>query len=356
MQIGLIGLPQSGKHTLLKLLTGVDARALAQHAGVVPGICPVRDPRMERLNALYRPQKLTPATIHYLLMPDLTKDSAKNQELLKALEHVDVLGVVIRAFAEETVFHLEGSVDPLRDIETVLAELLLNDLLFVEKRLERIAKDQGRRSAADRTQEQALLQRLHDHLDTNAPLRTLPLEEEALKRLSGAPLLTRKPLVLILNVGEDALKDSRLREEVQARYAAQRLHLAQVSARIEEELSQLTDPSERAAFLQALGLSESAIDRLTQVSYEALGLIAYFTVGADEVRAWTIPRGASAAAAGGVIHSDIERGFIRAELIKYDDLITLGSEQAVASSGKLQLKGKEYLVEDGDILNFRFSV
>ena len=357
MEIGLIGLPQAGKKTLLRLLTHVNAQATPpSNGGVVPGVCPVRDPRIDRLAALYHPKKVTPATIQCLLMPDLTKDSANNQELLKALQLVDVLAHVVRAFTDETVFHLEGSVDPLRDIETVHAELVLNDLLFIEKRLERILKEQGRRGGVDRSKEQALLMRLQTHLEESRPLRSLALDTEEQKLLSGAPLLTRKVLLIILNVGEDAIQDRHLFEEVRERSTTRQVHVVSVSAKIEEELSQLDDPGERAAFLKELGITESAIDGLTRVSYEALGLISYFTVGADEVRAWTIRRGAGAAEAGGAIHSDIARGFIRAELIKYDDLIRLGSEQAVAGAGKAQLRGKEYLVEDGDILNFRFHV
>ncbi len=357
MEIGFIGLPQAGKKTLLRLLTGVNAEAVAPtNRGTVPGVCAVRDPRIERLTTMYRPKKTTPATIQYLLMPDLTKDSAKNQELLKALALVDVLGLVVRAFADDTVFHLEGSVDPLRDITTAEAELLLNDLLFVEKRLERIAKEQNRRSSVDRSKEQMVLTKLQTHLNESLPLRTLTLDPEEEKLLSGAPLLTRKPLLIILNVGEAQVRAVDLLQEVKQRSAQHRVHTVQVSAKIEQELSQLDDPAERAAFLKELGIAESAIDGLTRTSYEALGLISYFTVGEDEVRAWTVPRGATAAQAGGVIHSDIERGFIRAELTKYDDLITLGSEQAVAGAGKAMLKGREYIVEDGDILNFRFSV
>ena len=357
MQLGLIGLPQSGKKTLLHLLTGVDAQQAAAGGGVVPGICAVRDSRVDRLSAMYRPKKTTPATIQYLLMPDLTKDSQKNQALLQALLAVDVFAQVVRAFPGEAVFHLEGSVDPLRDIEMANAELLLNDLLFVEKRLERIAKEQlGRRGSTDRSREQALLSRVQVHLNTNRPLRTLPLTQDETKQLAGAPLLTRCPFLIILNVGEDQVRDHQLAEAVRQRYAAWQVHVVQVSAKIEEELFQLEDPEERAAFLRELGITESAIDGLTRSSYEALGLISYFTVGADEVRAWTVRRGACAAEAGRVIHSDIERGFIRAELIKYDDLIALGSEQQVSAAGKAQLKGKEYIVEDGDILSFRFSV
>ena len=357
MQVGLIGLPQSGKKTLLRLLTQVDARSVSSsNGGAVPGVCPVRDPRMERLAAMYRPKKVTPATIQYLLLPALTKDSAGNQALLNALALVDVVGAVVRAFTDETIFHLEGSVDPLRDLDTVQAELILNDLLFVEKRLERLAKDAARRGGTDRSKEHTLLTTLQAHLNADLPLRTLALAVDDAKLLSGAPLLSRKPLLLILNVGEDRLQDHDLADAVTQRTAGHQIHLVQLSAKIEEEPSELEDPAERAAFLKELGIAEPAIDRLTRVSYEALGLISYFTVGADEVRAWTVRRGASAAEAGGVIHSDIERGFIRAEQMRYEDLMALGSEQAVAGAGKAHLKGKEYVVEDGDILNFRFNV
>jgi len=357
MHVGLLGLPQAGKKTLLHLLTGVDARSASPGPGeTVPGICAVRDPRVDRLSGLYRPKKTTPATIQYLLMPDLSKDSQKNQELLKALLAVDVLVLVVRAFEHDAVFHLDGSVDPRRDLDTLHTELLLNDLMFVEKRLERIQKDAHRRSGVDREKEQALLQRLQAHLNENRPLRTLPLEAQDATLLSGTPLLTRKAELTVLNIGEGDITQTALRDELAQRHQGQGVHVLQVSVKIEEELSQLDDPAEREAFLKELGITESAIAQLTRVSYEALGLISYFTVGEDEVRAWTVRRGSSAAEAGGVIHSDIERGFIRAELIKYGDLIGLGSEQAVSQAGKSQLKGKDYVVEDGDILNFRFNV
>ncbi len=355
MQVGLIGLPQAGKKTLFRLLTKVDAAALPpSKSGAVPGVCPVRDPRMERLATLYHPEKVTPATIQYLLMPDLTKESENNQALFKALTSVDVLAAVVRAFTDEAVFHLEGSVDSRRDAEAIQAELLLNDLLFIEKRLERLAKEQARRGPIG-VQEQTLLTKLQAHLNDNRPLRTLPLDAQEQKLLSGAPLLTRKALLVILNVDEGQLTDQRLVQELSAR-VGQDVHVAHVSAKLEEELAQLDDPAERDVFLKDLGIAESAIDRLTRVSYEALGLISYFTVGADEVRAWTVRKGACAPEAGGVIHSDIERGFIRAEHMGYEDLIRLGSEPAVASAGKASLKGKEYVVQDGDILNFRFNV
>ena len=356
MRIGLLGLPQAGKKTLFRLLTKTDPKPGASGNGGIPGVCPVRDPRMDRLVALYRPAKTTPASIQYLLLPDLTKEASTNQELFKSLALLDVLAVIVRAFQDDSIFHLDGSVDAVRDLEMIQAEMLLNDLVFLEKRLERIAKERTRQGAQDRSLETALLTKLQAYLNERKPLRTLTLAPHEEKLLSGAPLLTRKPLLVILNVDDTALRDVAGVEALRQRYAAQALHIVPVSAKIEDELAQLEDPADRAAFLKELGMTESAIDRLTRVSYEALGLLSYFTVGTDEVRAWTVRRGSSAAEAGGAIHSDIERGFIRAELMKIDDLLALGSEQAVASAGKAQLKGKEYIVEDGDILNFRFSV
>ena len=355
MQIGIIGFPQTGKRTLFRLLTGVDTNAAPQNGPAV-GISNVRDPRMDRLVGLYHPKKTTPTTIQYLLLPDMTQDSAGNQQLLKAIEKVDAIAHVVRAFANDAVFHLEGSVDALRDVNHMHAELILNDLIFVEKRLERLQKELVRTNDEVKRKDQALMERCRAHLDQELPLRTMAggsAEEE--RALANYPLLTRKPVLIVLNVSEDAINDATLIAQVQERFKGQGVGVVQVSAKIEEELSQL-DAAEREAFLKDLGIRESALDQLTRVSHQTLGLIAYFTVGEDEVRAWTIRRGALAPEAGGAIHTDIARGFIRAELIKFDDLMRLGSEAAVQQSGKAQLKGKDYLVEDGDILNFRFSV
>lgn len=356
MKVGILGLPQAGKKTLLRLLTGVDATTMAPSASGIPAVCPVRDPRMDKLVGMYKPKKTTPARMELLLLPDLTKDSAKNQELFKALLLMDVLALVVRAFADESVFHIEGSVDALRDVEFAQAEFLLNDLLFIEKRLQRLTKDKRADSGPEKEKEQALLQRMQAHLNESRPLRTFTFSPEERKLLSSAPLLTRKPVVVVVNAGEDGVSTSTLAEQVKAKWPSDALKVVQVSAKIEEELAQLEDAAERTAFLSSLGLSESAIDRLSRVVYEALGLISYFTVGVDEVRAWTVRRGAMAPEAGGAIHSDIERGFIRAEQMRYDDLIALGTEQAVAAAGKASLKGKDYVVADGDILNFRFNV
>ncbi len=355
MQIGIIGFPQVGKRTLFRLLTGIDTQQASQDGPAI-GISPVRDPRMDRLVGLYQPKKVTPTTIQYVLLPDLTQDSAGNQQLFKAIEKVDAIAHVVRAFANDAVFHLDGSVDALRDINRMHGELILNDLLFVEKRLERLLRELARTNDEAKKREQALMEHCRGHLEQELPLRTLACSAEEQRALINYPFLTRKAVLIVLNVGEDAINATALVGQVTARFAGQDVGVVQVSAKIEEELSQLEDPAERATFLKELGIREPALDQLTRVSHQTLGLISYFTVGEDEVRAWTIRRGALAPEAGRAIHSDIERGFIRAELMKFDDLISLGSEAAVQQAGRAQLKGKEYLVEDGDILNFRFSV
>ncbi len=345
MQIGLVGFPQSGKKTLFRLLTGADP-AKAQTA-----IAPVRDPRVAKLTEMYRPAKVTPAAIQYFLLPDLTKNSEENQEFFKGLALVDAIGIVARAFVDESVFHLDGSVDPMRDIQAIQSEFLLNDLLFVEKRIERLNKELARKTNDAQKGELGLMARCKDHLDQEKPLSVMTWSEEDQKKVSGYSFLTRKALLVILNAGENRISDESFFHPIKQRYP--HAGAAQVSAKIEEELSALDDPKEKEAFLKELGIKESALDQLTRVSYQTLGLISYFTVGQDEVRAWTVRVGSTAPQAAGAIHSDLERTFIRAEQMSYQEFITLGSEDAVRKAGKYHLRGKEYIVEDGDILNFR---
>jgi len=354
MQIGLIGLPQAGKRTLFRLLTGVDPSATAPSAkGTTLGISTVRDPRIDRLAAMYRPKKLTPATIQYVLLPDLTKEAEKNRTLFQAVETVDALCHIVRAFEDESVFHVDGSINPMRDVQQLQAELLLNDLVFIEKRLERIAKETARSGLnAERKAEQAVLERCRQHLETEQPLRTLTLTEQELKPLTGYPLMTPKACLVALNVGEGQVADAALQRQVLERYGAHGVGVVQVSAKIEQELEQL-DPSERAGFLKELGIDEPALAKMTRACYERLGLMSYFTVGEDEVRAWTVRRGANAQEAAGAIHSDLSRTFIRAEHMTFDDLVTLGSEEAAKQAGKWSLKSREFIVQDGDILSFR---
>lgn len=352
MKLGLVGLPQVGKKTLFELLTG-------QTPGPerpLPGLADVRDRRFDRLVDLYNPKKRTPAQIDFVMLPDMDTQAERNRELFQHLERVDVICYVARAFEDDTVFHVEGDVNAERDINTFAEELELGDLIFIEKRLERIEKEVGKKlDAATADKERALLTRMKDHLEEGKTLVSFAFNEEDERIVSSYPFLTRKPVVVVLNVGEDAIGDAAAIAELDAKYDAKGFRWIAISAQVEQEISQLDD-EEREAFLADLGIDSPAIDRLTLLCYESLGLISFFTVGEDEVRAWTIRNGSKAPQAGRAIHQDIERGFIRSEVMRYEDLIELGSEQKVKEAGKLTQKGRDHVVEDGEIHHFLFKV
>ena len=355
MKLGLIGFPQVGKRTLFRLLTGKESEP-ENGKGEAQGLARVRDERFDRLVEIYRPRLETPAQIEFSLLPDLGKQAERNTRIWGLLEKVDVICHLVRIFPEETVFHVAGSIDPGRDIAALNGELQLNDLLFIEKRIERLEKERGRNGDARRSaQEKELLIRMKDHLETDRFLSTFPFTDEEQKLVSGYIFLTRKPMILILNVGEEQLNEAGLIDQLAADFAGQAFQWIAVSAKIEEELSRL-DEEDRQAFLEELKIVHPALDKLTLVCFSTLGLISFFTVGPDEVRAWTNRKESLAPQAARVIHSDIERGFIRAEVIKYEDLIHLGNEQKVREAGKLLQKGRDYVVEDGDIINFLFNV
>ena len=345
MKLGLVGYPQVGKKTLFKLLTGQDAQATGL------GLAAVSDERFEDLATRYDPQKRTPATIEFEMLPDLEEDAQKNAAALKSLERVDVICHLVRRFADETVYHLAGSVDPARDIRSFAEELQLADMIFIEKRLERLAREQ--KGQKEEGPEKDLLEQMETLLAEGRPLSEFSFSPDEEKILSSYPLLSRKPVINILNVDEDDLRNDDLINQLERDFSG--FAWIAVSAKIEEELAEL-DEEERGAFLSELGLVEPALARLTRLCYNTLGLISFFTVGEDEVRAWTIHRGSLAPQAGRAIHSDIERGFIRAEIMRYSDLRELGDEQAVKAAGKLEQKGREYEVGDGDIIHFLFKV
>ena len=349
MKLGLAGFPQTGKRTLFKLLTGQDG------APGRLGVARVRDERLNNLAALYNPEKVVPAIMDFVLLPDLDTDAQHNAAALKGLESVDVICHLIRAFEDDTVFHICGEVDARRDAHSFAEELLLNDLLFVEKRLERLEKERGKKDDARSKAELVLLPRVQEHLEANAPLSAFTFTEEEGKLVSSYPLLTRKSLLIVLNVGEDQLSSSEFIDPLEAHFAEWNFKALAVSAKIEEELTQL-DEEERRGFLEDLGLDSPALDRLTQLCYESLGLISFFTVGEDEVRAWAVRRDALAPEAGRAIHTDIEKGFIRVEVVKYEDLIELGDWQKAKEAGKLQQKGRDYATLDGDVMQFLFKV
>ena len=355
MKLGLVGFPQVGKRTLFRLLTGQQAN-LTEKKGSNLGLARVRDVRFDRLVEIYAPRQKTPAYFEFTLLPDLDRQSSRNEQTLRALEKVDVICHLVRSFEDHTIFHVEGSVDPHRDIRILTDELKLNDLLFIDKRLERLVKEQNKKRDAQKTAlETDLLNRMKNHLEEGFSLRTFLLTAAEEKLIASYPFLTRKTTIVILNAGEDELKDPDLIPRLREGFPEKDFEWIAVSAKIEEELS-LLDPEERRVFLKELHLNQPALDRLTVLCYNTLGLISFFTVGSDEVRAWTNRQGTLAPQAAGVIHSDIERGFIRAEVMKYHDLINLGSEQRVKEVGRLMQKGRDYRVEDGDIINFLFNV
>ena len=347
MKLGLVGLPQVGKKTLFRLLTGQVATEMGQ--------VKVRDARFDRLVEMYRPDREVPAQMDFVLLPDLDVQADRNVPVFRGLERVDVICLLARAFEDDTVFHIEGDVDAKRDVQAFWDELLLADLIFVEKRLERLAKEQRAKDRQRAARETDLMARMQAHLEAGKPLRQFERTAEEVKLTSSYPLLTAKAMVVVLNAGEDQIGAEGLVDEIAADFADTGFEWIAVSAQIEEEIS-LLDDGARAAFLADLGIDRPALDRLTLLCYETLGAISFFTVGKDEVRAWTIRKGTLARQAGGAIHGDIERGFIRAEVTRCEDLIALGDEQKVKAAGKLMVKGKDAEVLDGDVIHFLFKV
>jgi ribosome-binding ATPase len=364
----IIGLPSSGKTTVFNALTRSQAETGTYSANPdEPNLATVKvpDPRLDRLTEMFQPQKRVPADVQYLDVAGIAKGIAEkgmSGALLGHLSQADALLLVARAFDDPDVPHAEESVDPIRDIETLGLELLFNDLASVEKRLERIQNQKqkvvGReRDAMER--EKALMERLRKALEAETPLREIlpEIEAEDLKTLRGFGFLTAKPLLILLNLGEDQLGDAQaaLVEQVQSQFGRPGVGIAALPGQIEMEIGRL-EPDDATEFMRDLGIAESGLDQVIRNSFELLGLMPFFTVGPDECRAWTIRRGASAVEAAGEIHSDIQRGFIRAEVVGYDDLIAAGGLPEARKLGKLRREGKDYIVQDGDVINFLFNV
>ena len=343
MKIALLGLPQSGKRTLFSLLTG-RGTAAGQLTEPLEGIAPVRDPRVDKIAEIERPEKITYAETGIILCPEIDPGSGTNP-WIGAAKLSELLCVLVRDFSSEEVYHPSGSVNAERDRTDIETELLIADLSLIEKRLEKIAKDR-KKSKPTHVQliEESTINRFRDALDENLFLNTLSLNYEEIASVNTLNFLTLKPILLCLNVDEDKVAQNN--DD----------NVFRVSALIEKEITSISDPTERSDFLNDLGLSESGVNRLNSIAYDLLGLMSFYTMGEDEARAWTIKKGTLAPVAGGKIHTDIERGFIRVEVIKFDDLLEAGSEKAVKASGKALLKGKDYIIEDGDICNFRFNV
>ncbi|MBW2503094.1 MAG: redox-regulated ATPase YchF [Deltaproteobacteria bacterium] len=343
MKIAILGLSQSGKRTLFTLLTGRDVSASRKPGESVEGIAPIHDSRVDALSKLFQPKKTTYAENQFVLCPDIT-ESSKSREWMDPARRCDLLCLVIRAFNAPEVFHPAGSVDPARDRSMIESELLLADMQLVETRLQRIAKEKKGGHTAEQKLEEDILQRFNSVLEEEKFLSTVNLEPHEDQVIKSLDFVTRKPLIYAYNVSEDEIG----KDFGPAAFS--------ISCAIESEISDIEDVAERNEFMKDLGIAEPSLERINAALYDALGLMSFYTTGKDECRAWTIRKGSTAPVAGGKIHSDIERGFIRVEVMKFDDLIAVGSEQQVKQAGKMQLQGKDYVIRDGDICHFLFNV
>jgi GTP-binding protein YchF len=360
MKTGIIGLPQVGKTSLFRILTkaNLSEQAYSNPREAHIGIAKVPDDRLDRLAAQYNPKKLTHASVEYVDVGAIGQDALKESGYIGHLRNVDALIHVLRAFDDDSIPHV-GPVDPLRDIKNVEFDLMVSDLGQIEKRLERVEKDLKKMRSPELEKEFDLLKRAKLHVESERPLREMEMTAEDKKRLRGFMFLSEKPMLYVLNVSES----TQLGKDLEA--AVAKYNLTEVASRmnagataicgkVEAELTEMSD-ADAADFLSSYGLTESGLSRLIRTSYALLGLISFFTIGEDECRAWTIPVDTKAAQAAGAIHSDLEKHFIRAETIRWDQLLEAGSEANARAKGILRLEGKEYVVKDGDVMHIRHS-
>ncbi|MFH1724429.1 MAG: DUF933 domain-containing protein [Elusimicrobiota bacterium] len=348
MRIGMLGLQGAGKKTLFRLMTGVSAGVIPPKG--LPGRFDVRDPRVDELSRIYRPEKTSYARTDVLLLPDVEKTEGK-APWIEEVRNLDGLVCVARAFEDPSVFHPAGTVDVVRDMDAFMSELLFADMVLLEKRAKALSNEMRSRRTPEKEKELEVVRRLAKELDSGATMRTVSLSAVERGALQGYLFLTNKPVVAVVNVTQGA-DLSPVRDAVAGTYGDD-VPAAFFDAKLECEIADMADPAERAEFLEELGIDEPAVAKLTRVIYDRLGLMSYFTVGADEVRAWTVRKGSTAPQAARVVHSDLERGFIRVEVMRYRDLVELGGDVKVRESGRAMLKGKDYIVEEGDILSFR---
>lgn len=362
MKLGVIGLPSAGKTTIFNALTKGSAptgQSMGGKFDVLTAVVDVQDPRVDVLSDMFKPKKTTYARITYTDVAGLQKGANEagilSNQLLNHLAGLDGFVHVVRGFESDSVPHPDGSINPARDLEALDTEFLLNDLGIVERRIEKIEEGLKKGAAKDKAAAQAelaLFQQLNETLSNERPLRELDLTEEQHKDLRGYGLLTLKPKVVVINIGDD-------QDEVALDYDSAHTVLINLRGKLEMELAQLSaegDVESLELFMSEYGVTELSLDRLIRLSYDLMGLQSFFTVGEDEVRAWTIARGATAVEAAGTIHTDLAKGFIRAETIHYDDLIAAGSMAAARSAGRLRQEGKTYIVADGDIINVKFNL
>ena len=353
MKLGIIGLPQTGKTTLFNALTGYDqpTNASAGRMEVHTAVVDVPDPRVDVLSEMYKPKKTMYAKVTYADIAGLdgSGQGSISGALLNQIAQMDGLIHVVRCFDDENVAHVTGSVSPSRDISAMNGELLLNDLIAVERKLEKLSGE-SQRGGTDKVvnaRQTTLFEKLHEILSEDRPLREVEFTELENSDLSGFGLLTRKPMMILLNLGE-----GQAIPEVDPEHP---IPVVDLMGKLEMEISQL--PQEDAEmFMEEYGIEEPGLNKMIRLSYDLLKLQSFFTVGEDEVRAWTVKRGANAQEAAGVIHSDLEKGFIRAEVVTYEDLTTLGGMSEARNKGKLRLEGKKYLVQDGEIMHIRFNI
>ncbi|MGI6113035.1 MAG: redox-regulated ATPase YchF [Mahellales bacterium] len=362
MKIGLIGLPSVGKTTLFNLLTGSDITVSEFSVGKIDaniGICKIPDDRIDFLSNMYNPKKTTYATIETIDVPGLVSGSSTGKgvgnQFLDTIRKVDALVHVLRVFEDDKVIHVDGSIDPMRDIETINMELLFADLGVIDNRIKRI--ETSKKVTKENLSELEVLKKCKTGLEQGLLIHNLELKDDEKEHLKTFGFLSEKPMILAANIDEQQqiTKDYPFRDSLMEYSRKVNTPVIELCIKSELEIAQL-DPEDRQAFMEDIGISESGIDRLAKTTYNYLGLISFLTAGQDEVRAWTIKRNTTAKKAAGKIHSDIERGFIRAEVCKFKDLKELGSMNKVKEKGLYSLEGKDYIVQDGDIINFRFNV
>ncbi|MFZ5929228.1 MAG: redox-regulated ATPase YchF [Acidobacteriota bacterium] len=355
MKTAIIGLPMTGKTSLFTILTGVHETARTGSMETRVGVTRVPDERVEALAKVFMPEKVTHATIEFIDFPSISKESLRDPSYLASLRVADAMAHVVRLFASDLVPHEKGSVDPLRDIGDVDTELVLSDLAVVEKRLERLEKDRKKIKDPGLDREFELLEKAKSMLENGEPLREWALEGEDEKRLRGFQFLSQKPILYVLNVGEnDAARMQDIEAEYRQRLVKEGSHceVTAVCGKIEAELAEL-DPQEQQEYLASYGLPGSSLDRLVAAMYRLLGLMSFLTAGETEVRAWTVPVNSTAVKAAGAIHSDFEKKFIRAEVVPWQALVEHGGYAGVREKGLLRLEGKDYIVKDGDVLVIR---
>ena len=363
MEIGIIGLPGSGKTTVFNALTRGRADVAAYGGKPNVGVAAVPDTRLDRLAALYEPRKRVPATVSYVDIPPPATPSGRTRgisgQYMNDLQRVDALLIVARAFKDEAVLHVDGSVDPFRDVENMMLELIFSDLEILERRLRRIDDNSKGAKVAEREaieKERDLLERIKRRLEDETPIRDQQFTPDQAQRIRGFQFLTAKPLIVVLNINEGDLDEAQhLEERLSSAVQGPSVRATAICGRLEMDLVQM-EAAEEAEFREAVGAGESGMNRIIRLSYDVVGLIAFLTIGDDEVRAWELRKGTTASRAAGKIHTDFEQGFIRAEVVPFDELVACGGFAEARKRGVLRQEGKDYVVQDGDVMHVLFNL